>query len=206
MPIAPYGGTLVDRRVAAGEIDDVRSQAASLKQVDINSVALSDLYLIGVGAFSPLEGFMGSADYEAVVDRIQLANGLPWSIPITLPVSAAVADTLTVGETVALRAPDGELAGLMEVSEIYGWNPQHEAERVYGTTDRAHPGVARLFESGERLLAGSIRYAYTKDISGSPEYNKTPAETRAEFESRGWKTVVAFQTRNPVHRAHEYLQ
>ena len=203
MPIPPYGGTLVDRRLRGEEAEDARNRAEGLPRVRLGDVAMSDLYLIAVGGFSPLTGFMGSADYESVLSDITLASGLPWSVPVTLPVESPAFEA---GDEVALVAPDGTVAALMWVDEIYAWDRDREAQAVYGTTDRAHPGVARLDEMGSRLVAGPIHYVYEGDISGFPARNLTPAETRAEFQRRGWKTVVAFQTRNPVHRAHEYLQ
>jgi sulfate adenylyltransferase len=206
MTIAPYGDTLVDRRVSGSEAEALRERAARLPRIDVTSHTLSDLYLLAVGGYSPLEGFMNAADYRSVVDDMTLANGLPWSVPITLGVGRAQADGLKQGSEVALYAEDGTLAAVLTVEETYGWDREHEAAQVYGTTDRAHPGVAKLDSMGEVLVGGPIRYVYEGDISGFPSYNLTPAETRAEFERRGWKTVVAFQTRNPVHRAHEYLQ
>lgn len=205
MPITPYGGTLVDRRLEGAEADEALSRASSLPRVQLSDMAMSDLYLLAVGGFSPLTGFMGEADYRSVVDEMQLSGGLPWSIPVTLPVAADAAD-FGEGDEIALVAPDGEVAALMSVEQVYGWDRDREAERVYGTADRAHPGVARLDDMGDRLLGGPIRYVYDGDISGFPAENLTPAQTRAAFEERGWETVVAFQTRNPVHRAHEYLQ
>jgi sulfate adenylyltransferase len=205
MTIAPYGGTLVDRRLSGSEAAALRQRAADLPRIDVTSHSLSDLYLIAVGGYSPLEGFMGSADYASVVGDMALANGLPWSVPITLATGAELAASLVPGSEVALYAEDGELAAVLTVAETYRWDREREAAQVYGTTDRAHPGVAKLDAMGDVLVAGPIRYVYEGDISGFPSYNLTPAETRAEFERRGWKTVVAFQTRNPVHRAHEYL-
>ncbi len=204
MPIAPYGGTLVDRTLTGEAAEDARKKAASLRQVELSHVAMSDLYLLAVGGFSPLTGFMGRADYEAVLDTMTLANGLPWTVPVTL----AVDDVTDVhpDDEIALIAPDGEVAAIMWVDEVYGWDRDREAQAVYGTTDRAHPGVARLDGFGDHLVAGPIHYVYGGDISGFPDRNLTPAQTRAAFEERGWETVVAFQTRNPVHRAHEYLQ
>lgn len=206
MPIEPYGGKLVDRRVNEDALGEAKRRAADLPRVVVTSHTLSDLYLIAVGGYSPLEGFMGRADYESVVESMKLANGLPWSVPVTLAVSAEQAAALAIGDEVALVDDDGEPAALLRVHEKYGWDREREAERVYGTTDRAHPGVAKLDVMGDVLLAGPIDYVYERDISGFPEHNLTPAETRAEFDRRAWKTVVAFQTRNPVHRAHEYLQ
>jgi sulfate adenylyltransferase len=205
MTIAPYGGTLVDRRVMGEEAASLRRHAAGLPRIDVTSHTLSDLYLLAVGGYSPLTGFMGAADYASVVDNMTLADGLPWSVPVTLAATAEQAAALGVGSEVALFADDGELAAVLTVDETYGWDREREAVQVYGTSDRAHPGVAKLDAMGDVLVAGSIRYVYEGDISGFPTYNLTPAETRAEFERRGWRTVVAFQTRNPVHRAHEYL-
>jgi sulfate adenylyltransferase len=204
--IQPYGGTLIDRTVDEKAAAVLRKRAASLPSVAITSHTLSDLFLIAVGGYSPLTGFMGRADYEKVLESTTLANGLPWSIPITLSVTPESASRVRIGGELALVAPDGELAAVMTVEEIYDWDRDREAALVYGTTDRAHPGVAKLDSMGDRLIAGPIQYVYTEDISGFEQHHLTPAQTRAEFQRRGWKTVVAFQTRNPVHRAHEYLQ
>jgi sulfate adenylyltransferase len=206
MSIAPYGGTLIDRTSDAQTLAVLRKRASTLPAAAISSHTLSDLYLIAVGGYSPLEGFMGHADYESVLENMKLVNGLPWSVPVTLSVTPAERARLEVGGELALIAPDGELAAVVTVTELFAWDRDREASRVYGTTDRAHPGVAKLDTMGDTLVAGPIRYAYPHDISGFPEHHMTPAQTRAEFARRGWTTVVAFQTRNPVHRAHEYLQ
>jgi sulfate adenylyltransferase/3'-phosphoadenosine 5'-phosphosulfate synthase len=198
--IAPYGGRLVDRRAKT------TAAVQALPQIRIDSHTLSDLYLIAVGALSPLTGFMGRADYEWVLERMTLANGLPWSVPITLAITQKLAGSIRPGDEVALIAPDGETAAFLHVEELFTWDREREASLVYGTKDRAHPGVARLHKLGAVLVGGAIEYVYEGDVSGFAELNLTPAETRAEFERRGWKTVVGFQTRNPVHRAHEYLQ
>jgi sulfate adenylyltransferase len=204
--IQPYGGTLIDRTVDENTAAVLRKRAAALPSVAITSHTLSDLFLIAVGGYSPLTGFMGRTDYESVLESMTLANGLPWSIPITLSVTPESASQVRTGGELALVAPDGELAAVMTVEEIYDWDRDREAALVYGTTDRAHPGVAKLDSMGDRLMAGPIQYVYAGDISGFEQHHLTPAQTRAEFQRRGWKTVVAFQTRNPVHRAHEYLQ
>jgi sulfate adenylyltransferase len=205
MSIAPYGNTLVNRTLSGAQAEEARARAKTLPQVSIPSHTLSDLYLIAVGGLSPLTGFMRQADYESVLDRMTLANGLPWSVPVTLAVSRDEAKTFGPGDDIAVRS-NGSVAAIVHVSEVFGWDREREAGRVYATTDRNHPGVARLDAMGDLLVAGTIDYLYEGDISGFPEYNLTPAQTRAEFDRRGWKTVVAFQTRNPVHRAHEYLQ
>ncbi|MGH7551409.1 MAG: sulfate adenylyltransferase, partial [Longimicrobiales bacterium] len=205
MAIAPYGGALVDRRATGEALERARRRAASLVKVPVTSHTISDLYLIAVGGYSPLTGFMGSADYASVLESMRLSSGLPWSVPVTLAVGDDIPRTIE-GEEVALVDGDGVVAAIVRVNEVFGWDREREAARVYGTTDRAHPGVAKLDRMGDVLLAGPIEYVYDRDISGFPDRNLAPAETRAEFDRRGWKTVVAFQTRNPVHRAHEYLQ
>ena len=205
MSIAPYGNTLVNRTLDGAQAEEARARAKTLPQVAIPNHTLSDLYLIAVGGLSPLTGFMRQADYESVLDRMTLANGLPWSVPVTLAVSRDEAKAFGPGDDIAVRS-NGNVAAVVHVSEVFGWDREREAERVYATTDRNHPGVARLDAMGDLLVAGTIDYLYEGDISGFPQYNLTPAQTRAEFDRRGWKTVVAFQTRNPVHRAHEYLQ
>ncbi len=206
MTIAPYGGALIDRRVDGAEAGSLRAEARELGSIRISSRILSDLYLIAVGGLSPLEGFMGEADYDAVLAGMQLASGLPWSVPVVLPAAKEELKALVVGEPAALIAPDGEVAAVIEIEEIFDRQLEREAASVYGTTDTAHPGVAAIHRMGPRYVGGRIRYLYRTDISGFPDDHLTPAETRARFDEAGWATVVAFQTRNPIHRAHEYLQ
>ena len=204
-PIAPYGGVLVDRSVGADEAADLTAAAAVLPAIRLSRRSLGDLFLISNGALSPLTGFMGSAEYSSVVHDMLLASGLPWSIPITLPVTTDEAAGVAPGGQAALYAPDGELAGILDVVERFERDLDAEAARVYGTSETAHPGIAALHAAGPTCLAGPIRYVYPGDISGSPEHHLSPARTRARFDERGWRSVVAFQTRNPIHRAHEYL-
>ncbi len=205
-PIAPYGGSLVNRVVAADARDALLAEAASLPAIQIPSRILADLYLISVGALSPLEGFMDAANYNSVLDGMTLSNGLPWSIPVVLPASEEEAGAFQAGERVALVAPDGEVAAIIDVTEIYDRDLSRESRQVYRTEDEAHPGVAAIRELGPRYVAGPVQYLYGSDISGFPKDNLTPAQTRDAFDEAGWRTVVAFQTRNPIHRAHEYLQ
>ncbi|MFQ5689735.1 MAG: sulfate adenylyltransferase [Gemmatimonadota bacterium] len=204
--ISPYGGDLVQRVVPAPERAEALREAATLPAVRLGRRVLSDLYLIAVGGLSPLDGFMDSDAYESVIERMRLPSGLPWSIPVVLPTSAEVAARLGPGSRAALVAPDGQMAGTIDVTEVYARDLERETAAVYGTTETAHPGVAATHALGEVYVAGPIRYLYAEDISGFPAYNLTPAQTRRNFEERGWKTVVAFQTRNPIHRAHEYIQ
>lgn len=168
--------------------------------VPLTEIAASDVVLIACGAYSPLTGFMGSADYGEVVRAAQLADGSPWTLPITLPVSRDVAGAVAPGTRAALRDARGDLVGFVDVAEVFRRDLEREARAVYGTTDTAHPGVRALMQ-GDELAAGGAVLA----LPHADGFAMTPAATRAEFERRGWSTVVAFQTRNPIHRAHEYL-
>lgn len=203
--IDPHGGHLTNRLVPTNEQAAALEHAARLPHVQLTAVQLSDLQLIATGGYSPLTGFMHQADYEAVVTTMHLADGLPWSLPITLAVGDDVAARLHVGQEVALCDEGGMLVGLLELAEIYNYNKAREAQLVYRTTDPAHPGVARLFAGGDHLLAGPVALIQTPTWS-FPHLPHTPGETRALIAQRGWRTVVGFQTRNPVHRAHEYIQ
>ncbi len=196
----PHGGKLVNQM----ELDYNASGLAS--EIEIDAMALSDLELIANGAYSPLVGFLGKEDYESVIENIRLANGIVWSIPITLPISEEAAQKLRIGEKVKLTFKN-ETYGVLELQELYAPNKKEEAEKVYQTTDPNHPGVQKLFERPNVYAAGPI--ILTKIPPKNPEfsyYYKTPLETRKEFEMKRWNNVVGFQTRNPVHRAHEYIQ
>lgn len=203
--IPPHGGTLINRLVTGDDAEPLRQRAAEAPVIRLSEVSLSDAELIATGVVSPLTGFMGAADYAAVVDTMHLTNGLPWAIPVTLPVTAEEAAALTLGGDVALADAEGNVFGLLELRETFPYDKSHEAQQVYGTTDPAHPGVSRLYAQGEIYLAGEI-WLWQLPTPDFPEIYYTPAQTRALFAERGWKTVVAFQTRNPIHRAHEYLQ
>jgi sulfate adenylyltransferase len=201
----PHGGTLIDRVPQGTKRQDALDRAASLPSVTIGSVALSDLELIGNGAFSPLTGFMGEADYRGVVDDMRLSSGLVWSIPITLSVSHETADGLAIGQEVSLQDEDGRIVGILELAEKFTYDREHEAQQVFRTTEDAHPGVARIYAGGEVYLGGDVWVLDGPQNPPFPDYRRTPSQTRAIFEERGWRRVVGFQTRNPIHRAHEYL-
>ena len=203
--IVPHGGQLVNRLLEGAARDDARARAAAAPQITLNEVGLADLELIATGVYSPLTGFLGSADHERVISEIKLADGTLWPIPITLAVSEEQAAALELGEAVALHSESGHLVGLLELREKYRIDVTREAELVYRTTDEAHPGVARLYRQGPVLLAGDV-WQLEPVTPAFPKLAYTPAETRAAFAERGWQTIVGFQTRNPVHRAHEYLQ
>lgn len=199
--IAPHGGRLVDRLLQGAEADEAHRRAADLPSVHLSARQLSDLELIAVGTLSPLIGFMGQADYARVVAEMRLASGLPWSIPVVLAVEEG--DAPAEGSDVALRDLEGTLRGIMRVEETFARETRREAREVYGTEDEAHPGVAAIYAQGPLLVSGPVRVLpFTSPWS---RY-LTPTETRAAFAERGWRTVVGFQTRNPVHRAHEYIQ
>ena len=205
-PSVPHGGTLVDRELPAEERADARARAMTLRQVILGDRELADLEMIGTGAMSPLTGFMRRLDYETVVDSMRLSDGLPWPLPVTLAVSSSQAAEMREGMEIALTTADGRPVALMQVTEIYGYDKNREASLVFGTNDRAHPGVARVYEQGEMLLAGPVWVIDRPGQDSFANYRRTPLEIRRLFDERGWKTAVAFQTRNPVHRAHEYLQ
>jgi ATP sulfurylase len=208
--ILPHGGVLVDR-VLRGEVREaVRERAERMLKIPLDRMGLSDLELLAVGAFSPLTGFMLKADYDRCVEEMRLTNGLVWTIPVTLAVERDLADQIKEGQEVALCEGDRILA-VMEVAEKYPYDrkvKEREAREVYRTTDEAHPGVARLYRRGEVLLGGDIWLVDwpTAVKTEFPELRHTPAQTRRMFARRGWRSVVGFQTRNPIHRAHEYIQ
>jgi sulfate adenylyltransferase len=199
--IAPHGGTLINRIPGSPEAEqEVREGAKTLRSFTLTGRELNDLALIGNGALSPLTGFMTRKDYESVVPTMRLANGLPWSIPVVLAVDREEAPT--PGSRAALYDSDGALRAVIDVEDVFEYDKSHEAKNVYGTEDDKHPGVAALYERSNVLIGGPV---WVLPRERDPE-SLSPAETRAEFERRGWKTIVGFQTRNPVHRAHEYIQ
>lgn len=199
--IVPHGGTLIDRVLRGAKRELALERARALPSIVADPWVVSDLELIATGAFSPLTGFLGKADYDSVVHTLRLSNGVPWSIPITLPIP----DDTTVGDEIALVTAEGRVLGVVEVSGTYQADLDAEATHVYGTTDAAHPGVARLQSLPRTRLAGDV-WLIDRLAPPFPALALDPADTRQAFASRGWKTVVGFQTRNPVHRAHEYIQ
>ena len=206
-PIAPHGGTLVNRLVEGHERERLTEALPNLPAITLDDRGQSDLELIATGGFSPLEGFMMRADYEAVVEDMRLANGLVWPLPVTLSATAEQAAKLREGEDVALRAPDGTALGVLHLEEKFPHNKDKETWEVYRTDDRAHPGVAYLYDQmGDVLLGGQVSVLRSPDHKDFVEYRLDPAQTRQRFQERGWERIVAFQTRNPIHRAHEYIQ
>ena len=205
--IAPHGSQLINRLATPAQANALRDRLFMLPRVALTPRALADLDLIAVGGFSPLDGFLKKADYDSVVERMRLASGLPWSIPITLSAPEAEASALQVGSEVALTDAQGEIRAVLALQEVFERDLEREAELVYRTADAAHPGVAAILKEGPVLLGGPVT-VLERNVLGEPfrPYALDPAETRRAFAEREWQTIVGFQTRNPVHRAHEYLQ
>lgn len=198
MTISAHGGTLVNR------FNPQYDTSALTKVITIDEIAQSDLELIGIGGYSPITGFFNEEDYTSVVEKMRLADGTVWSIPIALPVAEAELKDLTIGDEAKL-VRDGDVYGTITISSIYTPDKQKEAVNVYRTDDEAHPGVKQMLNRPDTYVGGEIVLIKNQE----PEfeaYTFTPEETRAAFAAKGWSTVVGFQTRNPVHRAHEYIQ
>ena len=204
--VKPHGGPLV-ARIASEEVRvKILRTADDLPKVNLDTWEAADLEMIAIGGFSPLDGFMGHRDYESVVERMRLANNLPWSMPITLAITDQEAKGLVEGATVALIGPQASILGVLELEEKYSYDKELEATEVYKTTDQAHPGVQRLSNKGNVLLGGRVTLLERPTHQGFDRYYLDPSQTRAAFRKQGWKTTVGFQTRNPIHRAHEYIQ
>ena len=206
MEISPHGGRLVDRVLRGDALRDARERAGSLKRIALNARTMSDLELLAVGAYSPLEGFMGEADYRTVLNEMRLLSGLPWTLPITLAVRQTAARTIRVGEDIALVTPWEEPLGILHVEEHFAYNGREEARLVYGTDDPRHPGAQYQLTRGDVLLAGPVDLIARQPLKGFDAFRLDPADSRARFRQLGWQTVVGFQSHQPMHRAHEYIQ
>ena len=203
--IAPHGGELINRLATSAEKQDFLAQADSLPRVQLDKRATSDLVMIAIGGFSPIAGFMERDDYLGVVKDMRLASGLPWSVPVTLSVTSETAEPLTEGSLIRLDNPEGKFIGVLKLTQKYSYDKKLEAENVYRTTEEQHPGVKVIYDQGEINLAGPVWLLEREDHPQFPKYQIDPAESRALFQEKGWHTVVGFQTRNPIHRAHEYI-
>jgi sulfate adenylyltransferase len=202
--IQPHGGKLVSRVLAGSERQTAFDKAKTLPILNVSERTLSDLECIATGIYSPLEGFVTEEEYNSVVNTMHLPNGLAFSIPITLQVSEQEAEKVKVGSEIALAA-NGNVLAVMTVTDKYKPDQSVEAEKVYRTTDEKHPGVAAMREAGPVYFGGPVSVVADLPANAFPEQHFTPEKTRAAFAEKGWHTVVAFQTRNPIHRAHEYI-
>lgn len=204
MPIAPHGGKLVNRLLTGDVLKQARARVEHLPSITVDAYTAFDIDGIAKGLFSPLTGFMNEAQTRSVLDTMHLAKGIPWTIPILLDAQRAEAERLEVGSDVVLRDDLGQAAAILHLSEKFTVDRRELAQKVYGTTDESHPGVKYTMSLGDVFLAGDLDVLKVREIEFQ-EYNLTPEQTRAAFQARGWKRIVAFQTRNPIHRAHEYL-
>jgi sulfate adenylyltransferase len=204
--IPAHGGSLVDLLVDGAEAEKLAGEAANYPKLEVSERELADLEMLSVGALSPLTGFQGEDDYRSIIETMHLTNGLPWTIPVTLSLTEDEVKRVGGAEAVTLANQDDEPVAVLEVAEVFRRNRPKEALAVFGTEDEAHPGVKALTEAGDWCLAGDVRVFRLPEHGDFSGYRMTPAETRAEFAKRGWRTVVGFQTRNPIHRAHEYIQ
>jgi len=206
--VNPHGGgslnpLLLDGSALKSELE----KAKKLPQVKVSSREKGDIIMLGIGGFTPLDGFMTHADWQGVCDGMKTANGLFWPIPITLSIGQSVADSIKTGNEIALTDPEnGEVLATMMVTEKYTIDKAHECAMVFKTTDPKHPGVKMVMEQGEVNLAGPIKVLSQGGFPEKyPELFKTPAQTREIFSKMGWSKIACFQTRNPMHRSHEYL-
>jgi len=203
--IAPHGGELILNIVGEAERAEWQDRAKSLPWVVVGSRQLADLEMLAIGTYSPLTGFMTQSDYVSVVQDMHLSNGLPWSLPITLSATSEQASNLREGSQIALVDAEGALQAVMLLLEKYRYDKRLEASKVYRTLDDGHPGVKVVYQQGDVLLGGPVRVVALQNQTFA-QYRYTPTQSRKLFAERGWKRIVAFQTRNPVHRAHEYIQ
>ena len=178
----------------------------TLPAIRLSDRQISDVELLLLGGYAPLTGFLGPADYASVIEQMRLDGGAPWSSPITLAVDDETAADVREGQRIDLREPAGRIVAQVQVEAKYGYEKRREAELVYRTTEAAHPGVAALYAQGDTLLGGPVTAVEPLAERPFSAYRHTPAELRELFARRGWRTIVGFQTRNPVHRAHEYIQ
>jgi sulfate adenylyltransferase len=201
----PHGGALELRMAGPEEVESLEREAAGLPGIEVKERrVLSDLELLAVGALSPNRGFMTEADYASVVDDMRLSNGLPWSLPVTLSATDGEVDRLKSGERAAI-IHEGRPVAVINVEEVFAYEAEHEAINTYRTADKNHPGVAYLYSQGRHYVGGEVTVLENVFEHEYSSYRNTPLQLREKIAERGWRTVVAFQTRNPIHRAHEYL-
>lgn len=203
--IQPHGGELINRLVEGERKNELIDKAKYLRKIQLTPREISDLEMIAIGGFSPLEGFMIKKDYQEVIENKRLSSGLPWTIPITLAVSREEAQPLKEGEEISLTGISNEILAILQLEEKYPYDKRKEARLVYCTEEDTHPGVRALYQQGDILLGGKVSVISLPRHTRFLQYRLSPLQTRRIFQERGWKRVVGFQTRNPVHRAHEYI-
>ena len=203
--ISPHGGKLVNRVLQGEAAQSATAAAGSYKSVTLSPREQFDLEMIAIGAFSPLTGFMGKADFTSVCRDLRLANGTVWPIPVTFCPADDVAAGIREGDKLALKDTRQRLLATMTVREKYAHDKELEIPNVYKTSDEAHPGVAQIRKQGNTCLAGEVDVVTTTHEPEFADFRLPPARTREAFSAKGWNTVAAFQTRNPIHRSHEYL-
>ena len=203
--IEPHGKQLINRSLEGNERQDAFEQAHALPRITLSKRNIADLQCIATGIYSPLEGFVNEADYNSIVKDMRLSNGLAWSIPVTLQIPESDAEKCRLDSQIALAHPNGEILAVMTVESKFTPDQDHEAQNVYLTTEDAHPGVKAMKAEGPVYLGGGISLVNDIPYDNFLEYRLSPVQTRLEFANREWNTVVAFQTRNPIHRAHEYI-
>ncbi len=201
--IEPLGGTLIDLIVSADEAEQLTASATH--EIQLDEYATSDFELLANGGYSPLTGFMTRADYESVLESMTLVDSTPWSLPIVLPVPAELADQLQSAQTANLVTKSGAILGVIEIAEVWQRDAKAEATKIFRTDDEKHPGVQVVLAQSDWLVGGRVHAFALPEHSDFASYRLTPAETRAQFRELGWQTIVGFQTRNPIHRAHEYI-
>jgi sulfate adenylyltransferase len=203
--IPAHGGKLIDRYLTGSKCEFVGSAARSLPQLSLSARNLADLECIATGVYSPLMGFVAESEYKSIVQDLRLPDGLAWSIPVTLQVPAAEAEKYPLDRDIALVHPNGDIVAVMNITSKYQPNQQHEAEAVYKTTDIKHPGIQAMLAEGDVYLGGPIVMVSSIDHVDFLDFRLTPQMTRQIFTELQWQTIAAFQTRNPIHRAHEYI-
>jgi sulfate adenylyltransferase len=205
--IPPHGGALVDLVRTGDPAQALAEEAANLPAVVASERELADLEMLGVGALSPLKGFQDEANYHSVLETMHLSDGLAWAIPVVLSITQDEAHRIGGTGSIAIKSqPSADALAVLRVSEIFKRDKQKEALNVYRTEDAEHPGVKAVYDAGDLCVAGELEVIRLPEHDDFREHRLRPAETRAEFERRGWRTIVGFQTRNPIHRAHEYIQ
>jgi len=206
MAILPHGGKLVNRTLTGEKLEATSEETASLPRVEIAPWEIWDLFLLAVGGYSPLEGFVDRANYLSIIERLELEDGTLFAIPIVLSTDDDTASQLNPYDKAAIVDSSDSTLAIIEITDIFDREKEKEARAVFKTTDEKHPGVERIYRGGNKCIAGPVWFFADAFQTPFPKYPSTPDATRAAIEEKGWNTCVAFQTRNPVHRAHEYLQ